>query len=120
MEKYIALIEDDKDVAEFLSQKMEGAGLAVRLCYNGEDGLQTALSESCYLVTMDLIIPGLMGVDLIKKVREKRPDLPIVVISGAGPTEISDAINAGANLIIEKPVDDKELLKHLFDFMESD
>lgn len=117
MGKFITLIEDDQDIAEFLTLRMKESGLNVKTCHNGEDGLRFALSNSCAMIVLDLVLPGVMGVDLLKRVRKIKPKLPVIVISGAGSVEIQEAKEAGANICIEKPVDDREILKHLLDYM---
>lgn len=102
--KTLALIDDDSEYAEFLTQFLQDQGIAVR-CYDDSNALLAdpeAFDFDFYLV--DLMLPGVNGVELIKILR-RRSDAGVVVVSGRlGPEVFREVITAGADMYLVKPV----------------
>jgi DNA-binding response OmpR family regulator len=77
----ILLIEDNKTLANGLKKKLKEVGFVIDLFYNGEDGLY-ALEVATYdLLILDLGLPDIDGLEIVKKLRELYSDLPILIIS---------------------------------------
>jgi DNA-binding response OmpR family regulator len=104
MPRSLALIDDDKEYSEFLGQYLRDRGSAVSLYEDSNVMLSgpEAFSHDFYIV--DLTLPGIDGVDLIRILR-KRTDAGVLVVSGRiGPEVFKDAITAGADMYLIKPV----------------
>lgn len=100
----LALIDDDKEYSEFLGQYLRERGSAVSLYEDSNVMLSgpDAFNHDFYIV--DLTLPGIDGVDLIRILR-KRTDAGVLVVSGrVGPDVFKDAITAGADMYLVKPV----------------
>lgn len=77
----VLLIEDNKTLADGLSHKLKEAGFVIDLFYNGEDGLYALQTSSYDLLILDLGLPDIDGIEIIKKLRKSYENLPILIIS---------------------------------------
>lgn len=107
----ILLVEDDQNIASGLQKILRAQGYAVTALVRGDDGLESALSEDFDLVITDLKLPGVDGLDLVKKVHQAKPKLPIILITAHGSTETAiEATKWGAFDYVPKPFEVEELL----------
>jgi two-component system, OmpR family, response regulator len=100
----LALIDDDHDYAEFLGEHLRGLGMDVQVFNDGNDLLAdvTAFERSFYVV--DLTLPGVDGLDLIKILR-RRTSAGVLVVSGRlGPEVFKNVLGAGADMYLAKPI----------------
>src|SRR5229473_1601712 len=81
---HILVAEDDAPLAEFLHQRLEQEQFSVKMVSNGADAEQLASDQPCDLVILDLNLPGDGGLDVLRGIRSKRPDLPVVIVTDAG------------------------------------
>ncbi len=100
--------EDLKRAREILSQ----AGYRINgIAKDGESGLQQYFERSPELVIIDLILPGMNGIDLLQKMREANPSARIILCTSAGQSPVIDlAMRSGANGYVVKPYDTEILL----------
>jgi DNA-binding response OmpR family regulator len=106
MKKKILIVEDDADLLAGLCWILSKEGFAAAGAEDGSKGLHQAIDDPPDLIIVDIYLPELDGIELIKLLR-KQPDfaaVPIVVLS-AYPNDITRAIAAGANSAVTKPVD---------------
>ena len=106
----ILTIEDELTTAELEKNYLELTGFEVTVESNGNSGLQQALSGNYQLIILDLMLPGLDGVEICKRIRETS-EIPIIMISSK--TEVVDKIRGfgvGANDYLTKPFDPGELV----------
>ena len=107
----ILLVEDDANVASGLQKILHSQGYAVTSLVRGDEGLERALGEQFDVVITDLKLPGLDGLELVKKLHQEKPKLPIVLITAHGSTETAiEATKWGAFDYIPKPFEVEELL----------
>jgi len=104
----ILLIEDDEDVAEVLAEAFAAGGHEVAIALTGEDGLARLAREHPDAIVLDVRLPGLNGVDVLRQIRSLDPGLPVIIMTGlATPGELTEIRRLGVTEIVEKP----ELLK---------
>jgi len=108
---FIALVEDDLSVLEALESLLEYAGYEVLLCSSAEALLASAeLAQIDCLVT-DIGLPGISGIELLRTLRARSPDLPAIVITARSePALLQAAAQAGARQVFLKPLDNAQLL----------
>jgi two-component system, OmpR family, response regulator len=100
----LALIDDDKDYAEFLAQYLREQGVRVRVYADSNDLLADADGHRYEFYVVDLMLPGVNGVELIKILR-RRTNAGLLVVSGRMSTEVfKEVIAAGADMYLSKPV----------------
>lgn len=110
----IAVIEDDQGLAEFLDEGLRSEGWAVALANDGPTGVSLALSDDVSLVVLDLGLPGLDGVDVLRRIRDRRPDLPVVILTARDAvSERVKLLDQGADDYLVKPFDLSELLARI-------
>ena len=83
----VLVIDDDPDVRGFVVATLEEQGYRVREASNGRDGLASMDQEVPDLVVLDFIMPGLSGADVARRILDKRPDQPILFVSGYSETD---------------------------------
>jgi len=102
--KSLALIDDDKEYAEFLAQYLQEQGVHVDVFSDSNDLLVHADPYGYQFYLVDLMLPGIDGVDLIKLLR-RRTSAGLLVVSGRlAPDVFKDVISAGADMYLTKPV----------------
>jgi DNA-binding response OmpR family regulator len=112
MSQYILVVDDDEDVAETIERTLRRAGHVVAVAHRGADALQMARQRHPDLVVLDIMMPGMNGIDVCRHLRAN-PDLapaPILFLTARG--EIADKIEgfeAGADDYLTKPFDLREL-----------
>lgn len=107
----ILLIEDEQLLADSLVTLLSSKGFQVEAVYDGETGVEFALLGIYDLLILDIMIPKLNGLELARKVRAQRCNVPILMLTAK--SDISDRIeglNAGADYYLTKPFDTRELL----------
>ncbi len=110
----ILIIDDEAIIRQSFSDHLEDLGYDAITANNGRVALEVLEKESPDLILTDLRMPEMDGLDVIRHVLKKHPDMPIVIISGAG--RIADAIEAlrlGAWDYILKPIREMSILEHL-------
>jgi DNA-binding response OmpR family regulator len=107
----ILVIEDESRIRSFLSRALEAEGFAVDGADNGPDGLERALRGTYDLVILDLLLPRLDGLSVLRELHRRRPDLPVVIVSARTdlPTKLR-GFQFGANDYLAKPFSVDELL----------
>jgi PAS domain S-box-containing protein len=98
----VLVIDDDPDVRGFIASTLEDQGYRVRQASDGREGLSQLEHETADLVIVDFIMPGMSGAEVAKHIRTKRPDQPILFVSGYSET---DAVKSTAPdaLLLTKP-----------------
>jgi len=119
----ILVIEDDRDIARLLELHLHDGGYAVHVAQDGEAGCQQALSKTYDLIILDLMLPGMEGLDICRTLRAKPNYTPILMVT-AKSTELDRVLGLeiGADDYLTKPFSIRELLarvKALFRRMEA-
>ena len=100
----ILIIDDEASIRESLSGILSDEGFAPLAAPNAETGLRCLEEERCDLVLLDIWMPGMDGMEALKRIKELYPDLPVIMISGHGTIETAvQATRMGAFDFIEKP-----------------
>lgn len=107
----ILVIEDDAAIRRGVSDALRFEGYGVIAAARGDEGLAAALREPCDLLLLDLVLPGLDGLDLLHRVRRERPELPVIVLTARGdePDRVR-GLRLGADDYVVKPFSAGELL----------
>src|SRR3954466_15570507 len=107
----ILVIDDDTGVRESIARMLRQAGYTVQCASNGEEGLRLARDGSFDVVLSDMRMPGLSGLDVLRKLRETRVDSVFIIMTGFGTVDTAvEAMKLGAVDFVQKPFFRDELL----------
>jgi two-component system response regulator ArlR len=113
MAEKILVVEDESKIARFLELELKHEGYAVELAFDGRDGLEKAMSGDIDLVILDLMLPMLSGLEVLRRIR-KTSDLPVIMLTAKD--DVSDKVgglDSGADDYVTKPFAIEELLARI-------
>ncbi len=107
------IIEDEEDISNLIRFTMEDEGFIVNASYNGIDAWNKLEKNLPDIIILDLMIPGINGLDLCKKIKAKY-DVPIIMVTArAGETDAVLALELGADDYVRKPFSPRELIARI-------
>lgn len=111
MNEKILIIEDEEDLVKGLKINLVDEGYEVDYALNGKEGLEKALKEKPNLILLDIMLPGMNGLEICKELRQNKMDIPILMLTAKGE-ELDKVIGLeiGADDYISKPFSIRELL----------
>ena len=109
----ILIIEDEEKIVRFIELELKYEGYEVEKAYNGKDGLELALTQSFDLILLDIMLPHLNGIEVLRRIR-RVSDVPIILLT-ARDTVVDkvSGLDGGANDYITKPFAIEELLARI-------
>ena len=110
----ILVVEDEQKVAAFIRQGLEEAGYQVEVAHDGLNGKRLAEERRFDLLVLDLLLPGINGMEVCKALRQSQPRLPILMLTALGTSEDKLAgFDSGADDYLVKPFEFSELLARI-------
>lgn len=109
----ILIIEDEPKISRYLELELTHEGYTVQTAFDGETGLTAALSGNVDLVLLDLMLPGMSGIEVCRRIR-RQSDVPIIIVTAKD--DVSDKVSGldtGADDYITKPFAIEELLARI-------
>jgi len=107
----ILIVEDEPKVASFIKKGLEENHYDAEVTYDGLSAEKLALLNNYNLFILDVIIPGISGIDLCKKLKKINPNIPVLMLTALGTTDDKlIGFDAGANDYLVKPFEFRELL----------
>ena len=110
----LLIVEDEKEICDMVAKSLYHAGYEVDTCYDGEEALECILTENYDLIVLDLNLPGMDGMEILKELRQRNEETKVLILSARG--QIADKVeglDAGANDYLTKPFHSKELLERI-------
>ena len=107
----VLVIEDEKRLAATLGDLMELEGYTADLCYDGESGLDNALTGIYDVILLDMMLPKKDGITVLKELRQAGSAVPVLMLTAR--SELSDRVaglDSGADYYLTKPFEPKELM----------
>jgi DNA-binding NtrC family response regulator len=110
----VLIVEDHADSAEFLRLLLEPEGYVVQVAVSGQEARQRVKASKPDIILMDLMLPDVEGLDLLRELRSLSPETCIIVVSGHGSISVAvEAMENGALSFIEKPLNPSVLMAQL-------
>ncbi len=107
----VLVVDDDPTVSDVVRRYLEQDGCEVRLAADGADGLAAIAAQRPDLVVLDLMMPGIDGLEVCRRLRRQLPDLPVIMLTALG--EEADRVlglEVGADDYVTKPFSPRELV----------
>jgi len=102
----VLLVDDEEELVETIAERLELRGIVAETVTNGEEALQRVLEKPFDVVLLDVKMPGLGGMEVLKLIRMQRPNTQVILITGHASVENGDRrLLEGAFYFIVKPVD---------------
>ncbi|HEX5820417.1 MAG TPA: response regulator transcription factor [Solirubrobacterales bacterium] len=110
----ILVVEDERPIAEFVQRGLEAEGYSVSCAYDGEEGLALARTGDYALIILDVLLPKLSGLEVIKTIRDGDEALPVIMLTALAETDdVVAGLDLGANDYLTKPFAFAELLARI-------
>lgn len=110
----VLYVEDATFLAEAVKHNLEKQGISVDLVNNGEDGLENAMSDIYDCVVLDIMLPKLSGTNILKRMREKNVQTPVIMLSALSEVETKIShLDHGADDYLAKPFKTAELVARI-------
>jgi CheY-like chemotaxis protein len=107
----ILVVDDERFFREAIRETLEGAGYAVATATNGFEALELAPDPEVAVVVLDIQMPGMNGIEVLRRLREARPSLRVLILSAHTDQEVVlEALRLGACDYLAKPLHDEELV----------
>ena len=111
--KTILVIEDDPDVLSVIIKHLKHYGYEVITATDGMDGLKRLESGGYDLVITDIVMPYVSGTGVVTSLKETKPHIPVIAITGYGPEPEAVAMEKKADLVLSKPIKMSALKNHV-------
>ncbi|MGF1451798.1 MAG: response regulator [Opitutales bacterium] len=105
----VLLVEDFPIVLDTIELTLKRHGMTPDVAMNGSDAWDMIQYQEYALLIADLVLPGLNGIELIRRAREKSPEMRILAISGQDQRLLDEARAAGADYVLQKPFSVEEI-----------
>jgi DNA-binding response OmpR family regulator len=110
----ILVVEDEIQIARVLQVELEYEGYEVTVKHNGKDGLEAALHSPVDLILLDVMLPGLNGIEVLRRLRKENDRTPVILLTARNTTFDKVAgLDQGANDYVTKPFEIEELLARI-------
>ena len=109
----ILIVEDEKQMADFITLELKHEGYDVDICYDGEQGYEMAIKNNYDIILLDIMLPKINGMEVCRRLRMKK-ETPIIMLTAKG--DITDKVNGldiGADDYLTKPFEIEELLARM-------
>ena len=111
MKENVFIIEDEENIARVIQLELEFEGYSVEIAYTGTDGLIKYREQAWDLVLLDLMLPGLNGLDVLRRIRATEANTPVILLTAkSGLEDKVKGLDLGANDYVTKPFEIEELL----------
>lgn len=110
----VLLVDDEEEFVSALSERLELRGIEVDSALNGEDALAIMVEKTFEVVILDVMMPGLGGLEVLKQIKSAHPNTQVILLTGHGATkEGIEGMRLGAFDYLIKPVDIEEMLEKM-------
>jgi len=110
----VILVDDEEEYITTLSERMNLRGMETHIAFNGEKALEMVKDQSFDVMVLDLKMPGMDGLSVLKHLKKSHPDINVIIITGHGSDiERDKAYQYGAFMYMQKPVNLDELTEHI-------
>jgi DNA-binding NtrC family response regulator len=114
MDERVLIVDDEKDFLDAMAERMENRGMKVTTCTSASNAVEQTEKVDYDAVVLDLLMPGMDGIQALKILKEKNPDLQVILLTGHATVEKGiEAMKLGALDLLEKPASIEELAEKI-------
>ncbi len=98
------IVEDEEGICDCLEQFFSGRGFSVVSAFSGEEAVERLRASPADVILIDIMLPGISGIEVLKRVKELRPEARVVMVTARDEAEVREAARQyGADAYITKP-----------------
>ena len=113
---HILIVDDEHEFLELMSNRLQKRGFTVVGAHNGEEALELVRQQSFDAMVLDVKMPGIDGIEVLRRVKQMKPELPVVMLTGHASVEAAmTGVETGAVDYLLKPVPINDLIMRLRD-----
>ena len=117
---HVLIIDDEEELAAVIADRLEFRGIKAQTAIDGESALKMIKSDPPNIVLLDLMLPGMNGLEVLKKIKTLELNIPIILLTGYGSKEMTlEGMNLGAFDYIMKPCDFDGLVSKIQEALKS-
>jgi len=110
----VLLVDDEEEFVTTLAERLEMRGFDPSIATSGDQALSMVQDKAFDLIVLDLMMPGIGGLEVMKQIKSANPEMPIILLTGQGSTkEGMEGMNQGAFDFLMKPLDIEELISQI-------
>jgi len=110
----VLLVDDEEDFASTLAERLRIRGMEARMAANGEEALRLISDDLPQIVILDVMMPGMSGLEVLKRIKVDHPHLPVILLTGIGTTkEGVEGMRLGAYDYLMKPLQIEGLIEKI-------
>jgi len=116
----ILVIDDEDMIIELFKETLKDRGYSLKSASNGLDGLRLAKEFDVDMVFLDLKVPGMNGVEIFRRIKNKKPNLPVIIMTGYPDSDLmAQVLTQGPFAIMNKPFTDKDITTAVSSFLKA-
>ena len=116
----VLLVDDEEEFVTTLAERLKLRGIQVDTAFDGEQALQSIENDPPQLVVLDVLMPGISGLEVLKIMRTDHPDVQVILLTGHGSTRDGiEGMRLGAFDYLVKPVKIEELMEKMQEAVKS-
>jgi len=114
MSERVLLVDDEEEFLDIMSERMRNRGMEVVTASSAREALEKIENDLFDAIILDLMMPDMNGLETIKAIKEKKPELQVILLSGQATLEKGiEAMKLGALDVVEKPADMETLVEKI-------
>jgi DNA-binding NtrC family response regulator len=106
----VLLVDDEEELVRALAKRLRARGLNVETTGDGKSAVERVKQSDFEVIVLDLAMPGMDGIETLRRLRAVNPDLQVILLTGYGTTSVVEAMELGAVDFLEKPAEFAELM----------
>ena len=108
----ILLVDDEVEFVTTLAERLDLRDIAARVAHDGESALKAVAEDEPHVMVLDVMMPGMKGIEVLQRVREQHPAVQVVLLTGQGKTRDGiEGMRHGAFAYLMKPLDLEDLMQ---------
>ena len=116
----VLLVDDEQEFTNTVAERLEIRGFDVEVAYDGATALEIVRVHSPQVMILDLRMPGLSGIDVLKRMKSDHPGIPVILLTGFGSEADGMAgVQLGACDFLMKPIEIKALIDKIHEAIQS-
>ncbi len=121
MEKMrVLLVDDEREFVSALAERLNLRGFDAETATSGEEALQKIAAAPPQVVLLDMLMPGMSGLEVLKRVKRDHPEVKVILLTGRGSWDGIQGVREGAYDCLMKPVQIEELMQIMAGAVEGD